>query len=63
MFAMMVRNETASTLVVPDAQVGKATLEPGTYGVVRLQGTRDDPAFWSLVARGLISVKPARRAA
>lgn len=61
--AVIVQNRSRSKIAVPDATGNSVTIEPGEYGVVRLDGARVDGPFWSLVARGVISTAPARRAA
>ncbi len=50
-------------VAVPDSTGTTVSIEPGQYGIVRLDGAHSDGLVWSLVARGVISTSPARRAA
>lgn len=63
MSAVIVQNRSRLKISVPDGSGTSVTIEPGEYGVVRLDGARVDGPFWSLVARGVISTEPARRVA
>lgn len=63
MTAVIVQNQSRSRVAVPDGTGASVTIEPGQYGVVRLDGAPTDGIVWSLVARGVISTAPARRAA
>lgn len=61
--AVIVQNQSLARVAVPDSTGASVTIEPGQYGVVRLDGGKMDSLFWSLVARGVISTAPVRRAA
>ena len=63
MSAVIVQNQSHATVAVPEGRGTTVTIEPGQSGVVRLDGASTDARFWSLVARGIISTAPARRAA
>ncbi len=63
MSAVIVQNQSPTRVSVPDNTGITVTIEPGQYGIIRLDGARTDGLFWSLVARGIISTTPARRAA
>ncbi|MCH7907083.1 MAG: hypothetical protein IIC29_00085 [Chloroflexi bacterium] len=63
MAAVIVQNRSRLKVSVPDGTGASVTIEPGQCCVVRLDNARRDGPFWSLVARGVISTAPARRAA
>ena len=60
---VIVQNRSRSRIAVPDSVGKSVTIEPGESSIIRLDGGQVDGPFWSLVARGVISTEPARRAA
>lgn len=63
MSAVIVQNKSRSRVAVPDCTGASVTIEPGEFGIVRMDGGHSEGLVWSLVARGVISTAPVRRAA